>query len=36
MSGGDGKFLSDFFENVLFDERLIFQGMKNMLELKKG
>ena len=36
MSGGDGKFLSGFFENVLFDERLIFQGMKNMLELKKG
>lgn len=32
MSGGDGEFLSSFFDNVLFDETLIFQGMKNILK----
>ena len=32
ISGGDGKYLSSFFENALFDETLIFQGMKNILE----
>lgn len=31
ISGGDGAFLSQFFENALFDERLIFQGMRNAL-----
>ena len=31
ISGGDGKFLSSFFENAVFDEMLIFQGMKNAL-----
>ncbi len=36
ISGGDGEFLSGFFENVLFDETLIFQGMKNALKVKKG
>ena len=32
ISGGDGAFISTFFENVEFDERLIFQGMKNVLK----
>lgn len=32
ISGGDGAFLSTFFENAEFDETLIFQGMKNALE----
>ena len=31
ISGGDGALLSSFFDNVLFDETLIFQGMKNAL-----
>ena len=31
ISGGDGEFLSSFFENAEFDETLIFQGMKNAL-----
>jgi len=31
ISGGDGAFLKRFFENALFDETLIFQGMKNVL-----
>lgn len=32
ISGGDGELLSSFFDNVLFDETLIFQGMKNVLK----
>jgi len=32
ISGGDGELLSTFFNNVTFDETLIFQGMKNALE----
>lgn len=35
ISGGDGEFLSTFFKNVLFDETLIFQGMRNILEKGK-
>lgn len=31
ISGGDGEFLSQFFKNALFDETLIFQGMRNAL-----
>jgi len=34
ISGGDGRFLSSYFENVEFDETLIFQGMKNILKGK--
>jgi type III pantothenate kinase len=34
ISGGDGAFLSRYFENVAFDETLIFQGMKNVLKGK--
>lgn len=32
ISGGDGKFLSSFFDNATFDETLIFKGMKNALQ----
>jgi len=32
ISGGDGEFLSSFFDNAIFDETLIFQGMKNALQ----
>jgi len=32
ISGGDGQFLSRFFDNALFDETLIFQGIKNILK----
>jgi len=32
ISGGDGEFLSSFFDNAIFDETLIFQGMKNALK----
>ena len=36
ISGGDGAFLSSFFTNVEFDETLIFQGMKNAIDVNKG
>jgi len=36
ISGGDGAFLATFFENVAFDETLIFQGMKNILKGKNN
>ncbi len=29
ISGGNGKLLSQFFTNAIFDETLIFQGMRN-------
>ncbi len=32
ISGGDGKSISSFFDNALFDETLIFQGIKNALK----
>ena len=32
ISGGDGEFFSTFFDNAIFDETLIFQGMKNALK----
>jgi len=31
ISGGDGEFLASFFDNAIFDETLVFQGMKNAL-----
>ncbi len=31
ISGGDGEFLSSFFKNSIFDERLIFKGMKSAI-----
>lgn len=35
LSGGDGEFLSTFFNNALFDETLIFQGMKNAIKKER-
>jgi len=35
ISGGDGALLSSFFDNVIFDETLIFQGMENILKGNK-
>ncbi len=32
ISGGDGEFLASFFDHAIFDESLIFQGMKNALK----
>ena len=32
FTGGDGKFLSRFFPNSLYDGTLIFQGMKKAIE----
>jgi type III pantothenate kinase len=35
FTGGDGKFLSKFFTNSIYDETLVFQGMiKTIKELK--
>jgi type III pantothenate kinase len=31
FTGGDGKFLSSFFEEAVFDETLVFQGMVHAL-----
>ena len=31
FTGGDGKFLSTFFENAIYDETLVFQGMQKAL-----
>ena len=31
ISGGDGELISGFFKRAIFDETLIFQGMKNGL-----
>ncbi len=35
FTGGDGKFLSTFFENALYDETLVFQGMMKTIKDKK-
>ena len=32
FTGGDGKFLSSFFEDVIYDEMLVFNGMQNTLK----
>ncbi len=32
ISGGDGELISGFFKRAIFDETLIFQGMKNVLK----
>jgi len=31
ISGGDGEFLASFFDNAIFDESLIFQGMQSVV-----
>jgi len=35
FTGGDGEYLSSFFKNGLFDERLVFKGMLTQLKVKK-
>ncbi|RUM70600.1 MAG: pantothenate kinase [Sulfurovum sp.] len=35
FTGGDGKFLSTFFDNALYDETLVFQGMMRAIKDKK-
>ena len=35
FTGGDGKFLSRFFPNSLFDNTLVFKGMTKALESQK-
>lgn len=32
FTGGDGKFLSTFFEEAVYDEMLVFDGMRNALK----
>ena len=34
FTGGDGKFLSRFFENCIYDDLLIFKGMQNIFTNK--
>ena len=34
FTGGDGKFLSRFFENAIYDDLLIFKGMQNIITTK--
>ncbi len=34
FTGGDGKFLSSFFEEVIYDEMLVFDGMKQAIKYK--
>jgi len=34
FTGGDGKFLSTFFRNAIYDEMLVFNGMQEVLEDK--
>jgi type III pantothenate kinase len=35
FTGGDGKFLSTFFKDALYDETLVFQGMIKAIKDKK-
>ncbi|MDQ7085517.1 MAG: type III pantothenate kinase [Sulfurovum sp.] len=35
FTGGDGLFLSKFFENAVYDETLVFQGMLNVMKESK-
>ena len=35
FTGGDGKFLSTFFDDALYDETLVFQGMMKAIKDKK-
>lgn len=35
FTGGDGKFLSRFFQNSLFDNTLVFKGMQKALESRQ-
>ncbi len=33
FTGGDGKFFSSFFEEAVYDEMLVFEGMRNALRV---
>jgi len=35
FTGGDGKFLSVFFEEAVYDEMLVFNGMREALKDKE-
>ena len=35
FTGGDGKFLSSYFDNALYDETLVFQGIQKAIKDKK-
>ena len=35
FTGGDGKFISTFFDDALYDETLVFQGMMKAIKDKK-
>ena len=35
FTGGDGKFFSTFFDKALYDETLVFQGMKRALNMSE-
>ena len=35
ITGGDGKLISQFFPNAIFDETLIFQGMRNAIRKER-
>jgi len=35
FTGGDGKFLSSFFDDALYDETLVFQGIMKAIKDKK-
>jgi len=35
FTGGDGKFLSTFFDNAIYDDTLVFQGILKTLKDKK-
>jgi type III pantothenate kinase len=34
FTGGDGKFLSGFFDNAIYDEKLVFTGMQQAIKNK--
>jgi type III pantothenate kinase len=34
FTGGDGKFLSTFFDDAVYDETLVFEGMQKALKMK--
>jgi len=34
FTGGDGEFLSTFFDNAIYDETLVFRGMQHALNAK--
>ena len=35
FTGGDGKFLSSYFDNALYDETLVFQGIQKAIKDRK-